>query len=134
LNAALRVDGDTADIYNDRGRVNTETGDLAAACADYEAAARLRPAWSRPHSNRGWALVLAGDLDQALRAFARALALDPADALAVYGRRAVAVRRGEITGEQAGTLLINDPEIARMVAASGVPPIADLGDVPSLEP
>src|SRR5260370_33140260 len=69
LCAALHVDGETADIYNDRGRVSMESGDFAGACADFERAARLRPHWSQPHSNRGWALVLAGEPDPAPRAF-----------------------------------------------------------------
>jgi tetratricopeptide (TPR) repeat protein len=136
LSVALRVDGETADIYNDRGRVHMESGDLAGACADYDAAARLRPEWSQPHSNRGWALVLAGELDEAMRAFARALALEPGDALALYGRQAVAIRRNEAANGKAnaGAALINDPDIARMIAASGVPPVADLAEVTSLEP
>jgi Flp pilus assembly protein TadD len=133
---ALRIDGETADIYNDRGRVSMESGDFAGACADYEAAARLRPDWSQPHSNRGWALVLAGDLDQALRAFSCALMLEPADALALYGRHAVAAQRRDAASGQidGGTALINDPDIARMIAASGISPVADLAEVTSLEP
>jgi len=136
LCAALHVDGETADIYNDRGRVSMESGDFAGACADYERAARLRPHWSQPHSNRGWALVLAGELDQALRAFSSALALEPGDALALYGRQAVATRRNEAANGQVdiGTALINDPDIARMMAASGISPVADLAEVTSLEP
>ena len=133
---ALRVDGETAEIYNDRGRVNMESGDFIAACADYAAAARLQPDSSLPHSNRGWALVLAGDLDQALHAFSRALALEPGDALALYGRRAVATRRREAASGQSdvGAVLINDPDVARMIAASGISPVADLAEVTSLEP
>src|SRR5260370_17115336 len=77
-----------------------ESGDFAGAGADYERAARLRPHWSQPHSNRGWALVLAGELDQALRAFSSALALEPGDALALYGRQAVATRRNEAANGQ----------------------------------
>jgi tetratricopeptide (TPR) repeat protein len=136
LCAALHVDGETADIYNDRGRVSMESGDFAGACADFERAARLRPHWSQPHSNRGWALVLAGELDQALRAFSSALALEPGDALALYGRQAVATRRNEAANGQAGigTALFNDPDIARMMAASGISPVADLAEVTSLEP
>jgi tetratricopeptide (TPR) repeat protein len=136
LSAALHVDGETADIYNDRGRVSMESGDFAGACADYEAAGRLRPNWSQPHSNRGWALVLAGELDQALCAFSSALALEPADALALYGRQAVATRRSEAANGQAdvGIAFINDPDIARVIAASGISPIADLAEVTSIEP
>src|SRR5262249_12678064 len=134
LCAALNVDGETAEIYNDRGRLSMESGNFAGACADYEKAARLRPGWSQPHSNRGWALVLAGDLDQALRAFSSALALEPGDALALYGRQAVAARRDEAANGQVGTALINDPDIARMMAASGISPVADLAEVTSLEP
>src|SRR5258708_28844194 len=109
---------------------------FAGACADYERAARLRPHWSQAHSNRGWALVLAGELDQALRAFSSALALEPGDALALYGRQAVATRRNEAANGQVdiGTALINDPDIARMMAASGISPVADLAEVTSLEP
>ena len=58
------------------------------------------------------------------------------DALALYGRRAVAARRSEAASGQidVGTALINDPDIARMIAASGIPPVADLAEVTSLEP
>src|SRR5262249_57631887 len=90
LCAAVHGDGETADIYNDRGRVSMESGDFAGACAAFERAARLRPHWSQPHSNRGWALVLAGELEEALCAFSSALALEPGDALALYGRQPVA--------------------------------------------
>ena len=136
LCAALHVDGETADIYSDRGRVSIESGDFARACADYEVAARLRPDWSQPHSNRGWALVLAGELGQALRAFSSALALEPGDALALYGQQALATRRNEAANGEidVGAALISDPDMARMMAAIGISPVADLAEVTSLEP
>ena len=136
LDAALAVDGEHADIRNDRGRVNTARRDLVAARADYDAAARLSPNWSRPHANRGWAAILADDLDEATRAFSCALALDADDVLALCGRAVVARRRGDALSADAerGIALMNDPEVARMIAAIGIAPLADLALAPSLEP
>ena len=81
-------------------------------------------------------MILAGELDQAIWAFSRALALEPGDALALYGRRAVAAQRSEAANGQTdvGAVLINDPDIARMIAASGISPLAELAEVTSLEP
>jgi hypothetical protein len=64
------------------------------------------------------------------------LALEPGDALALYGQRAVATRRREAANGQidVSAVLINDPDIARMIAASGISPVADLAEVSSLEP
>ena len=130
LDVALGVDGDDADIYNDRGRVKAARGDLAGARTDYNAAARLRPGWSRPLSNRGWASLLAGDCDEAERDFTRALALDAEDALARFGRDSLAMRRSDAAaGSSLDATLINDPEIARLIAAAGnAPVLAALSD------
>jgi hypothetical protein len=78
--------------------------------------------------------VLAGDLDAALQAFSHALALDPADALALYGGRAVALRHADGTGDAGAADPIHDPDVARMIAARGVAPVAGLAAITSLEP
>jgi tetratricopeptide (TPR) repeat protein len=135
LCAALHVDGETAEIYNDRGRVSMESGEFSRACADFEMAGRLRPHWPQAHSNRGWALLHSGELDGALCAFSSALALEPTDALALYGQQAVTALRGDTENSlNVGVPLISDPDIARMVAASGILPVADLAEVTSIEP
>jgi hypothetical protein len=71
-----------------------------------------------------------------MQAFSQALTLEPDDALALYGRRAVATQRSEAANGQSdsGAAFINDPDIARMMAASGISPVADLAEVPSPEP
>ena len=53
----------------------------------------------------------------------------------LYGRRAVALRRGVEGEADGGVELIYDPDVARMIAATGGSAlIADLAEITSLEP
>jgi len=69
----------TARELVDRGYDRLQTGDLDGAAADFERAASLNPAWSRPLSNHAVVQIHRGKYDEAEALLARAEALDSAD-------------------------------------------------------
>jgi tetratricopeptide (TPR) repeat protein len=91
----LRDHPDDPAIYLDRAAALAESGDLAAAVADCDAAIRLDPESEVAHVCRGNFLASSGDLDRALADFDEAIRLDPGYALAHYSRGFTAVLKGD---------------------------------------
>jgi eukaryotic-like serine/threonine-protein kinase len=86
--AVLARGGPTADLLRVRGLAKEGRGDLAGAIEDYTRALALRPGLAALRVRRGWAYLLDGAGNPALRDFDEAIRLDPtADA---YGGRGLA--------------------------------------------
>ncbi len=82
---------DRAATLVNRGILHMRARDLAAALADYDAAARTDPTLGEVHVNRGIALLHMGGRDrEAVEALTRGLALNPSRPEVAYYSRAVA--------------------------------------------
>ena len=77
LEAAVRIDPDSAPAHTDLGSALARTGHLAEAIAQFEEAILLEPDAPIPHNNLGSALTEAGRLPEAIAEFQTALRLDP---------------------------------------------------------
>jgi Tfp pilus assembly protein PilF len=64
-------------IRDGYGTVLADSGNLAAAAAEYKEALRLRPDYANAHSNYGTVLRELGQLDQAIVHYQEAIRLDP---------------------------------------------------------
>ncbi len=90
LDAGLPA-SERAATYVNRGIVNMQARNVAAALADYDAAIRLGPDTAEAYVNKGIALVNIGDRDEeALQLLDKALALNPLRPALVYYSRAIA--------------------------------------------
>jgi tetratricopeptide (TPR) repeat protein len=77
LEAAVRIDPDSAPAHTDLGSALARTGRLTEAIAQFKAAILLAPDAPIPHNNLGSALTEAGRLPEAIAEFQTALRLDP---------------------------------------------------------
>lgn len=78
-----------------RGSELYDTGNYAAAAAEFASAIRARPTWAEAWANRAECLRSTNDLGRALRGFNRAIRLKPELALAYLGRGVVQRRLGK---------------------------------------
>ena len=92
--AALRI-GPHYVTYNNRGVALGKAGESQAALADFAAAIKLNPHFSRAYNNRGSLLSDLGQYDEALRDFNKAIELDPASAGAYDNRGNALARQGK---------------------------------------
>lgn len=76
-----------------RGYRRLQDMDLDGAAADFDRAAALNPAWSRPVANRGVVQVHRRKYDEAEALFTRAAALDPNDFVIYQGRGMIELAR-----------------------------------------
>jgi tetratricopeptide (TPR) repeat protein len=77
LEAAVRIDPDSAPAHTDLGSALARIGRLPEAIAQFEEAILLAPDAPIPHNNLGSALTEAGRLREAIAEFQTALRLDP---------------------------------------------------------
>jgi tetratricopeptide (TPR) repeat protein len=77
LEAAVRIDPDSAPAHTDLGSALARTGHLPEAIAQFEEAILLAPDAPIPHNNLGSALTEAGRVPEAIAEFQTALRLDP---------------------------------------------------------
>ena len=81
LEAAVRIDPESAPARTDLGTALGKMGRLSDAIAQLQVAARLEPDASKPHISLGTALAYAGHLPEAAAEFESALRIDPNDAV-----------------------------------------------------
>jgi protein O-GlcNAc transferase len=84
-----------ADRLIEAGNLAEREGRLAEACENYRAAVDAAPHHGRAHLNLGIGLEAAGELDAALKAYERALALDAADPYVNYNLAKLLASRGD---------------------------------------
>ncbi|MCZ6604432.1 MAG: tetratricopeptide repeat protein [Alphaproteobacteria bacterium] len=109
---------DRATVLFNRGLAQQNSGDLAAAIADYSEALRLSPGDTFSHFNRGTAFEDRGDLDCALADFTSAARIDP-------NRQEFVGRRDALTGRASGaacSVVPQRPEPAVAAAPPLTPP------------
>ncbi|HYH81249.1 MAG TPA: tetratricopeptide repeat protein, partial [Longimicrobium sp.] len=75
--AAMRLDPNYSEYFNERGNVYLKLGRHDEAIRDYHEAMRLSPPYHEVWTNLGQCLRRLGRLDDAERAYARAIDLDP---------------------------------------------------------
>jgi tetratricopeptide (TPR) repeat protein len=75
-----------ADLYDGRGLLRSQVGDIDGAISDYTLALGFRPGCSRILANRGRVLSRQSDYPAAIADFNQALDLNPSDALAYCDR------------------------------------------------
>ena len=93
--AALQVDPQKQEAYNNRGAIYLDKGDLDRAVADFDQALRLNPSDRSATINRGEAYYKKGDPDRAIADFDQALRRDPNDRLAMTKRAFASYKKGD---------------------------------------
>src|SRR6266516_688777 len=83
---AIKLNSDSALIFNNRGSAHQHKGDYERAIQDYEQAIRLDPSSARAFNDRGRVNHLKEDYAQAIKDYDEAIALDPDYQLAFYNR------------------------------------------------
>jgi tetratricopeptide (TPR) repeat protein len=86
---ALRLDGNNAVIYLNRGEAYTQKADYDPAIADFNQAIRLNPNYARAYISRGLTYNYKGDGDKAIADYNQAIKVDPNDAAAYHNRGGV---------------------------------------------
>ncbi|HEX2203035.1 MAG TPA: tetratricopeptide repeat protein [Longimicrobium sp.] len=87
--AAMEMDPNYSEYYNDRGGEHMRMGRFEEALADYFEAVRLSPPYQEVWTNLGQCYRSMGRLDDALAAYSRALDLEPGAKVARVGRAQV---------------------------------------------
>lgn len=77
FDAAVEVNPDYADAYNNRGVTLQELNRLEEAIASFDKSIELKPDYAEANSNRGLAMQELGRLDDAIASHRRALAINP---------------------------------------------------------
>lgn len=116
--AAMRMDPNYSEYFNERGNVLLKLGLYDEAIADYHEAIRLSPPYHEVWTNLGQCLRRLGRLDEAERAYARAIDLDPSVNLPHAGRAhalELLGRHGEALAEYGAALDI-DPAQPMLLA------------------
>jgi tetratricopeptide (TPR) repeat protein len=93
--AALTLNPNFAEAYNDRGIAYYRRGELERAIADYERALALRPDYVNALTNHAVAIFDRAAYDTVITETSRAIALDPADDLAFVYRGNAHQRKGD---------------------------------------
>ena len=85
-NEAIRLDQNSAHVYNNRGLIYLAKKDFDRAIADYDRALRLDPKYVLVHNNRGNAWMFKRDYAKAFADYTEAIRLDPKLAMAYNNR------------------------------------------------
>jgi protein O-GlcNAc transferase len=86
IDAALRIEPESAALYNSRGNILVALQRFNEALASFESATTLDPRSAVAFGNRGSVLRELGQFDAAITSYEKAIALDPNDAEAFYNR------------------------------------------------
>lgn len=86
LSAAMEMDPNYSEYYNERGSLQLKLGRLEAAERDYLRAIELSPPYHEVWTNLGNCLRLQRRWDEAVEAFSRSLDLNPAQPASLFGR------------------------------------------------
>jgi len=78
ITAAMEMDPNYSEYYNDRGNIHLKKGRLEEALRDYSQAIALSPPYSEVRANLGQCYFKLGRIHEALEAFRASLDLDPA--------------------------------------------------------
>ena len=84
--AAIAMDPNYSEYYNDRGSLLLKRGNVEGAVADYQKAIELSPPYFEVFTNLGQCYRRMERWGEAVQAYSRALDLEPAQALALLGR------------------------------------------------
>ena len=93
---ALKLDGQLAAAYNNRGNCRYHKGEIDLAIQDYDQALAIDSRDAAAYSNRGNAYTSKGDLDDAMQDYNRSLELDPNNADTYYNRGNAYRDRGDL--------------------------------------
>jgi tetratricopeptide (TPR) repeat protein len=86
LSAAMEMDPNYSEYYNDRGSIYLKTERIEEAMADYHKAIELSPPYPEPWTNLGQCYRILGQMEEAVAAYAMALDLNPDMGLALVGQ------------------------------------------------
>ncbi len=86
FSAAMQMDPNYSEYYNDRGNLFLKLDRLDEARADYLKAIELSPPYFEVFSNLGQCCRRMGDLESAVECYSRAIDLEPRHVLAFLGR------------------------------------------------
>ena len=92
---AIELNPKLAEVYNNRGIVYAEKGELDCAIDDYEKAIELDPKFAEAYSNRGATYSEKSEFDRAIADCNKAIELNPKLANAYCGRSAAYGAKGE---------------------------------------
>lgn len=84
--AAMDMDPNYSEYYNDRGSAYFKLGDLNKALEDYQKAIELSPPYSEVLTNLGQCFQAMDNLEKAIEAYSTSLDLVPSQSLALLGR------------------------------------------------
>lgn len=86
LTAAIEMDPNYSEYYNDRGNIHLGQRRPVEASQDYTRAIELSPPYPEVFANLGQALRLMGRMEEAIHAYSTSLDLDPGQLLPLIGR------------------------------------------------
>jgi tetratricopeptide (TPR) repeat protein len=120
--AAIEMDPNYSEYYNERGSIFLQMGRLEEAHADYLRAIELSPPYFEVFANLGQCHRRMGNMTEAVEAYSRALDINPDHLLALLGRAKAHEELGQ--GEEAfadyTAALANDPTQWEAIASCGV--------------
>lgn len=120
--AAIAMDPNYSEYYNDRGSLFLRTGQLQEACDDYLQAIELSPPYYEVFANLGQCYRQMGKMTEAIEAYSRALDLQPNQVLALVGRAKAHEELGHSESAIADytAALTQDPNQWEAIASRGV--------------
>jgi len=120
--AAMQMDPNYSEYYNERGSIFLRLGRLEEARADYLQAIELSPPYSEVFTNLGQCCRRIGNMEEAIAAYTRALDLEPNQLLALLGRAKAHEDRGDrkaAIGDYTAALA-RDPAQWEVIASRGI--------------
>lgn len=114
--AAIALDGYNHVYYSNRSAAHLSLGDAANAIADARACILMKKDWSKGYSRLGAALHKSGEFEEAVRAYADGLRIDPSNKLIMDGM--VAAQKG-VTGQLEAKILQESAGAPLNVPSSG---------------
>ena len=94
--AAMEIDPNYSEYYNDRGNVYLRLRRLQEARADYLRAIELSPPYYEAYTNLGQCCRLLGHHEEAIAAYSKAIDLEPDHPLSFLGRAEVLQAQGKL--------------------------------------
>ena len=120
--AAMAMDPNYSEYYNERGSIFLRIGGLAEAQRDYLRAIELSPPYFEVFTNLGQCYRNMGNMEEAVAAYSRALDLQPDQPLALVGRAQSheALGNREAAIADYSSALARDPKQWEAIASRGV--------------
>jgi len=120
--AAMEMDPNYSEYYNERGNIYLRLGRLEEAREDYLQAIELSAPYQEVRTNLGQCYRLMGLMEQAVDAYSQALDLDPGQVLALVGRAQAfeALGRTDAAINDYGAALTLDPRQPKVLANRAV--------------